>query len=58
MQTKKWYQSWTVWFNIILLGVDFMNSLAQFVPIPPGVLASVAMVGNILLRFKTTKAIQ
>lgn len=58
MQTKKWYQSWTVWFNLALVAVDVINQLAQIVPIPPGFIALVGGFGNLLLRFKTTTAIQ
>lgn len=58
METKKWYQSWTVWFNIALLAVDVINQLAQIVPIAPGFLSLVGVFGNLLLRFKTTSAIK
>ena len=57
-ESKKWYQSWTVWFNVALLVVDFVNSLAQIIPIPAGVLSYVVLVGNLLLRFKTTTALK
>ena len=57
MDSKKWYYSWTVWFNILLLAVEFVNQLSQVVPIPPGFIALVAGFGNLLLRFKTTNPI-
>ena len=53
MQTKKWYQSWTVWFNLALFIVTTINELAKIVPIPASIIADVALVGNFLLRFKT-----
>lgn len=58
MQTKKWYQSWTVWFNVAMLAIDVTNQLAQIVPIPAGTVTALATVGNILLRLKTFQAIQ
>lgn len=54
---KKWYNSWTIWFNVAMITIDFVNSLAQFIPIPPGILSAIASFGNILLRFKTTKTL-
>lgn len=58
VRTKKWYQSLTIWFNLALLLVDFINQLAQIIPIPPGIISFVALVGNFLLRLKTTTGIR
>ena len=55
--TKKWYKSWTVWYNIALIVVDVVNQIAQFIPLPAGVLTLVGSIGNILLRFKTIQPI-
>lgn len=55
---KKWYQSWTVWFNVALLLVGFVSEVGKVVPIPADVLAGVASIGNILLRFKTATALK
>jgi hypothetical protein len=57
MNTKKWYQSWTVWFNIALLAVATIGELSQIIPISPQVIAYVAFVGNLLLRIKTMQPI-
>ena len=54
---KKWYQSWTIWFNIAMLVIATINELAKIIPISPAVLANVTIFGNILLRFKTTMGI-
>jgi hypothetical protein len=58
MITKKWYQSWTVWFNLIGIFVDAVNSVAQIVPIPAGFLTYVILLGNIALRLKTVTGIK
>lgn len=55
---KKWYLSWTIWFNILLLLIDTVNALNQIVPLPAGFLTSVGIVGNLLLRFKTTQGVK
>lgn len=57
-ESKKWYKSWTIWFNVALVVIDFINALAQVIPIPPGILSAVGSVGNILLRFKTSLPIK
>ncbi|MEF3692227.1 MAG: hypothetical protein V3574_04215 [Candidatus Moraniibacteriota bacterium] len=54
---KKWYQSWTVWFNVAMLAVATINELAQIVPISAEFLSIVAVIGNLLLRIKTTQEI-
>jgi len=57
MQTKKWYQSITIWFNVALLLVAFVPELNKVVALPSQVLEIVALVGNLLLRFKTVMGI-
>ena len=54
---KKWYQSWTIWFNIIMLAIATVNDLAGIFPIPKEFLINLTIVGNILLRIKTTMGI-
>ncbi|HBI17138.1 MAG TPA: hypothetical protein DDY52_03245 [Candidatus Moranbacteria bacterium] len=51
---KKWYQSWTIWFNVGLFAIATINELSTIIPISTTILANVAITGNILLRFKTT----
>lgn len=57
-KNKKWYQSWTIWFNVALLAVGFVNELALIIPLPAELLTMVASAGNILLRFKTVASIK
>lgn len=54
---KKWYQSWTVWFNLGLLTVATINEVAQIIPMSAEFLSVVAVIGNLLLRVKTTSEI-
>lgn len=53
MQTKQWYQSVTVWFNIVMILVATIQSLSSFIPLNPEFLLYVAGAGNFFLRFKT-----
>ena len=54
MQNNKvWFQSSVVWMNIALALVVFIQSISGIVPIPSGVIETVAIAGNFLLRFKT-----
>ena len=55
--TKFWYQSWTVWFNVLLAAIAFIQTLGGIVPIPTTILADIAILGNFLLRFKTNTGI-
>lgn len=55
LSAKKWYTSWTLWFNVAILLIGFIQQLAAYVPIPAEILAYVATIGNFLLRFKTNK---
>lgn len=57
MESKKWWQSWTIWFNILLAVGDFVNALMQIVPLPAGLVTYLGVIGNILLRLKTSKSI-
>ena len=58
MENKKWYNSWTIWFNLILLAVDVVNQLANIVPIPAGFITFVGTIGNLALRYKTSLPIK
>ena len=55
--SKSWYQSWTVWFNLALIVISTINSMATFIPFGAKFLAVVALIGNILLRFKSNQPI-
>jgi len=54
---KKWYESWTVWFNIAILAIATINELAKIVPISAEVMGMVGVIGNLLLRIKTETGI-
>ncbi|MDY0302931.1 MAG: hypothetical protein RBR98_04005 [Candidatus Moranbacteria bacterium] len=54
---KKWYRSWTVWFNLGLLAVAIINEVAKIIPMSAEFLSVVAVIGNLLLRIKTTSEI-
>lgn len=56
--TKPFWKSWTIWLNVGLLLLEFINSLGQYVPVPPGVLAMTGNLANIILRFKTSQPIE
>lgn len=55
MENKIWYKSWTIWFNLVVIVLDAINAVAGIIPIPAGVMSYVTTIGNLLLRFKTTK---
>lgn len=56
---KKWYQSKTVWFNILGLVIAIAGELSSM--FPAGNVAKIAgiviTIGNVLLRFVTTTTI-
>lgn len=51
---KKWFQSWTVWFNVAVLVLTSVNEFAKVLPIPAELVTLALTVGNLLLRIKTT----
>ena len=55
MDTKPWYQSKTVWFNVLSASVDIFQTLGGFGVVPPGALAIGTAVGNVLLRAVTSQ---
>ena len=56
---KKWYQSKTVWFNVIMAAVTVSTELSNTFPASQhvAVFTTVATVGNIFLRLITTQGI-
>jgi uncharacterized membrane protein len=60
---KLWWQSKTVWFNVLgalvgIIGVFLENYQPLGIVLPPGWaawLAMIALVGNFLLRFQTAQ---
>lgn len=54
---KKWYKSWTIWFNLALLAVEVIGQINLIVPLPPELIVWAGLAGNFLLRFKTSKAV-
>ncbi len=58
MNNKKvWYKSVTVWYNVALILIALVENLSNYIPIPASLVAELAIVGNILLRFKTDTAL-
>lgn len=58
MEVKKWYKSWTVWFNLLVLALGSANDIAKIVPIPTDYAIKAVVLGNLLLRvFKTGSTI-
>jgi hypothetical protein len=57
VEQKQWYKSWTVWFNIGLLLITMINELSKIVPLSPEFMGYVGVLGNLLLRYKTTVGI-
>jgi len=52
--TKKWYQSLTVWFNIVEGALMLADSFTQLGLFSPTTHAIILVIGNFLLRlFKT-----
>jgi hypothetical protein len=58
MNSKPWYQSLTIWFNFALLLIAFLTQVFTLFPVDPKYIALVTLIGNTLLRFKTTIAIE
>jgi uncharacterized membrane protein len=56
---KKWFQSKTVWFNVITAVVTLAGELSNIFPITkhPAIYTTIITVGNLLLRLITTEAI-
>ena len=52
---KKWYQSRTIWLNVVSTGLEIFNTFSG--SIPPGVITIVTNLGNIVLRCLTSQAI-
>lgn len=56
---KKWYQSKTVWFNIITAALAVVSEVSNIFPMTshPKVWVTVTTIGNLILRFLTTGAL-
>ena len=57
---KKWYQSKTIWVNIILALVAIVGELSSVFPVSehPKLWVTVTFVLNTILRLMTTETIQ
>lgn len=55
METKKWYQSKTLWVNIISLALELTQAFTGLNWIPAGTLTIITNFLNIALRFVTSK---
>lgn len=56
-KTKPWYQSVTIWINLLLAAFAFFNEVAPIVGMSPSVVALVAAGANLILRLKTDSSI-
>lgn len=56
MNTKPWWQSKTLWFNILTLGLDAASGQLGF-HIPPNVAVPILAAGNIGLRLITSQPV-
>lgn len=57
-ETKQWYLSKTLWFNVITILIGVLEVVSQTYPIPQNILALIVGIGNMLLRiFDTNKPI-
>jgi len=56
---KKWYQSKTVWFNVLTAVVTLAGELGNVFPITkhPAIYTAIVTVGNVFLRLITTQQI-
>jgi hypothetical protein len=55
---KKWYQSKTIWFNLITILLGTIQVVTNTCPIPTDVLALLMGLGNFVLRLVTNTGIQ
>jgi hypothetical protein len=53
MQSKPWWKSKTIWFNILSVGLLF----TPLAPLSPAVVGAVIASGNVVLRTITTQPI-
>lgn len=55
---KKWWQSKTVWVNVVVLALAIVGVFLDYKVFDERILAIVAAVLNVVLRFITTDAIK
>lgn len=57
---KKWYQSKTIWFNIITTAIAIIGDVTKIIPFSAGALEVFGIIlalGNVALRYVTTTPI-
>lgn len=54
---KKWYQSKTIWFNLITIALGIFGVINDVYSIDPKLLALINGIGNVFLRFLTDQKI-
>ncbi len=57
MPQKPVWQSLTLWFNVAAAVYEVLAAQGAFSAFPPEVRASILILGNVLLRFKTTQGV-
>lgn len=55
---KKWYQSKTLWYNIVTIALGIVQVVSDVYIIPTEILTLVNGIGNVVLRFLTSTGIQ
>lgn len=58
METKKWWQSKTVWVNIISMTLELVQIFGEVQILPTGTLTLITNVLNIALRYVTKVPLQ
>ena len=56
METKAWYQSKTLWLNILAAGAGIVQTYTGFV-VSPEVQGAILIILNVILRFVTKSEI-
>lgn len=58
MDTKKWYQSKTIWFNVLAIAGAIFTMASEQLSQGAGTGVILINAGNILLRFVTNKPLE
>lgn len=57
MPSKPIWQSWTLWFNVAAAIYQALDLNGAFLNLSPQTQAAIVVLGNVLLRFKTTQPV-
>jgi hypothetical protein len=56
--TKRWWESKTIWVNVILLTIAILGVFLDFKVLDPEVVAIASAILNVILRFVTTEPVK